>query len=111
MKRDEIIENSKITEKGKIVQKFDHLKKLLMKEKTVLILGSGYVVPPVVDYFEKINRASSETLIKIIIGTNMPREAKIQFEDIEIVGLDVTKDKEALNSLIQKSDIVIRYMQ
>jgi uncharacterized radical SAM superfamily protein len=93
------------------VQKFDHLKKLLMKEKTVLILGSRYVVPPVVDYFEKINRASSETLIKIIIGTNMPREAKIQFEDIEIVGLDVTKDKEALNSLIQKSDIVIRYMQ
>lgn len=66
------------------------------------------MVPPVIDYFEKINRESDDMQIKIIIGTNTPEEAKKQFAMTEIIGLDVTKDIEILDSLISKSDIVIR---
>lgn len=47
-------------------------------------------------------------MIKIVIGTNTPAEAKEQFKEVEVVGLDVTMDKETLNSLIKRSDIVIR---
>ena len=88
--------------------KFEYLTGLLKAEKTILILGSGYVVPPVVDYYEQINRDSSQKMINIIIGTNKPEDAKKNFKGIEVVELDVTKDKETLNGLVQRSDIVIR---
>ena len=91
------------------MKQFEHLNKLLRSDKTVLILGSGYVVPPVIEYFEKINRESNDTIIKIIIGTNAPEEAERQYENIEVIGLDVTKDKILLDNIVSKSDIVIRY--
>lgn len=47
-------------------------------------------------------------MIKIVIGTNTPSEAKEQFKGVEVIGLDVTNDKETLNSLIIRSDIVLR---
>lgn len=91
------------------MKEFEHLKKLLRSEKTVLILGSGYVVPPVVEYFERINRESNDSMVKIVIGTNEPEDAKKKYEKIEVIGLDVTRDKAVLDKIVSKSDIVIRY--
>ena len=106
----EIAENSKITNNGKIVPKFSHLAKKLKQEKKVLILGSGYVVPPVIDFFSNVNSTQKDANIKVIVGTNEPEEAKKQFgESVQVIEIDVTKDKHLLNELIKESDIVIRY--
>ena len=122
-----MIENSKITEKGEITRQFSNLKQILKQEsendkqdiiikgegegirinaKRILILGSGYVVPPVINFFK--NRNDIDIDIEMVIGTNKPEEAGKQFKDVKIVGIDVTRDFELLNDLIQKSDIVIR---
>ena len=46
----------------------------------------------------------------MIVGTNEPEEAKKQFgESVQVIEIDVTKDKHLLNELIKESDIVIRY--
>lgn len=109
MDTNEIVENSKITNNGKIMPKFGHLNKLLKQEKNILILGSGYVVPPVIDFFSNLNKTEAGTIIKMTIGTNTPREAKKQFGDsVEVIEIDVTKDNNLLNNLIKESDIVIR---
>lgn len=74
--------------------------------KRVLILGSGYVVPPVIDYLTK------QSGVSITVGTNTPDEAERTLKrthgDISIVGLDVTADHNTLKSLIGASDVVIR---
>ncbi len=75
-----------------------------IQQKTVLILGSGYVVPPVIDFFEK--QAGNQ--IKIVIGTTMAEDAKKQFKKVDVVRVDVQKDTKVLDSLIKASDIVIR---
>lgn len=75
-----------------------------MNFKKVLIFGSGYVVPPVVKFFKD----RQDVIVKI--GTNASTEARRMFLDTEIVDLDVSKDSEKLDDLIQESDIVIRYM-
>lgn len=99
-----IIENSKITDKGEIVPKYSKfLRSKLQKEKTILILGSGYVVAPVIDFFKM-------KPVRIVIGTGTPEEAEKQFKSnsVDVIEVDVLKDKTLLNSLIQSSDIVIR---
>ena len=80
-----------------------------MKQKRVLILGSGYVVPPVVDFF------SNYPEISLIIATNTPEEARKSFKKYEnctIIGIDVLAEteKQKLENLIKESDVVIRYV-
>ena len=103
------MEKSKITDKGDIVNKFSNLTQKILndkKERKVLILGSGYVVPPVVDFFENKRDGG----IKITIGTSQPEEAAKLFENnqVDIVELNVLNDAKILNDLINKTDIVIR---
>ena len=109
MENNEIAENSKITNDGKIITRFSNLNKVLKQEKKVLILGSGYVVPPVIDFFSNVNNTEKGTIVRITIGTNTPDEAKKQFGDaVEVIGIDVSKDSNLLGNLIKSSDIVIR---
>lgn len=100
------VENAKITDHGDITEKFSFLKDKLENIKRVLILGSGHVVPPAIQYLYGSD-------VEITIGTNAFEEAKSQYKhmykDISIVELDVTKDRKLLESLIESSDIVIRY--
>lgn len=100
MEKTEIVEKCKITDRGHPVKQFEHLN--VNNIRRVLILGSGYVVPPVVDFFKEKSNVS------VKIGTNLPDEAKNTFENTEIVGLDVSKDSNKLDELIQDADIVIR---
>lgn len=96
-----MIEKSKITENGRFVQQFKHLN--TVKAKKVLILGSGYVVPPVVNFFKYKGN------VTVKIGTNTPEEARRMFMNTEIIEVDVSKDLNKLDALVQDSDIVIRY--
>lgn len=78
-----------------------------MKQQKILILGSGYVVPPVVDFF------SNYPDISLIIATNTPEEARNNFKKYEnctIIGIDVITETEKLENLIKESDLVIRYI-
>ena len=85
------------------------MNKLLKQERKVLILGSGYVVPPVIDFFANVNKSEKGTIVRMTVGTNTPEEAKKQFGDsVEVIGIDVTKDENLLNNMIKESDIVIR---
>lgn len=90
-----------------MVQKFSNLNNLLLKKKNILILGSGYVVPPVLDFFSKYPD------ISVTIGTNTPDEARKAlklFDDYNIIGIDVLNESERLENLINESDLVIRYI-
>lgn len=103
--KNKIIEDSKITEHGEIKPKFLNLKLKLKKEKEkekkVLILGNGYVIPPIIKFFE------GKPNVKITIGTLIPEENKNK-DWIEVIKVDVLSDEKLLSSLIQSSDIVIR---
>ena len=75
--------------------------------KRVLILGSGYVVPPVVEYLTE-NEADN---IYIVIGSNQVEEAEKlskKYPRCSTAALDAVKDKNKLRNLISESDIIIR---
>lgn len=57
-----------------------------------------------IDFLEK--QAGDQ--IKIVIGTTMAEEAKKQFKNVDVVSVDVQKDTNVMDSLINASDIVIR---
>jgi saccharopine dehydrogenase-like NADP-dependent oxidoreductase len=77
--------------------------------KNILILGSGMMVEPLIDYLlkSKIN--------KILVATNMLDSAKQIVSkkgnsNLSCDDLDVIKDKEKLNRFVRMSDIVISYL-
>uniref|UniRef100_A0A8C0JKF5 Aminoadipate-semialdehyde synthase n=1 Tax=Canis lupus dingo TaxID=286419 RepID=A0A8C0JKF5_CANLU len=72
-------------------------------KKRVLVLGSGYVSEPVLEYLSRDNR------IDITVGSDM----KDQIEqlgkkyNINPVSMDISKQEEKLSSLVAKQDLVI----
>jgi alpha-aminoadipic semialdehyde synthase len=69
-----------------------------------LIFGSGYVVPPVIDFFSK------NSTVSLVVGTNEPdlaRKTLSKYGNPTIVGVDVTKDPILVGKLIESSDVVI----
>jgi alpha-aminoadipic semialdehyde synthase len=77
--------------------------------KKILILGSGMMVEPLIDFLLK-NQNNM-----ILVGTNLMRtiEAimnKKKNPNLTAEELDVLQDKEKLNQLVKNSDIVISYL-
>jgi len=78
----------------------------ISQEKCILILGSGLVSEPVIDYL--LQRPENH----IIIASNSHEQinlviSKKRKKNLEIHLLDIKKDKEKLSHLIQISDLVI----
>ncbi len=77
--------------------------RLIVHSKKILILGSGFVVSPVVEYLSKIKEFDL-----IIVGLN-PSQSFIK-KDATVVEMDVMEEsnQESLEHLINQSDVVIR---
>ena len=88
---------------NEIMQKYAPLKKF--KQKKVLLLGSGYVAGPLIDYLLKDKNTS------ITIASNAIKEATLlanQRLNIFVSDLNVS-DPQSLGKLVKDHDVVIRY--
>jgi saccharopine dehydrogenase-like NADP-dependent oxidoreductase len=77
--------------------------------KKILILGSGMMVEPLIDFLLK-NQNN-----RILVGTNIIKSmeaiiSKKNNPNLTAEELDVVQDKEKLNLLVKNSDIVISYL-
>ncbi|RIA90080.1 Saccharopine dehydrogenase-domain-containing protein [Glomus cerebriforme] len=111
-----VLSRATIAKDGKLTDSHQNLYDLLPKNNTpisslrsrkdkkkILLLGSGFVTKPFVDYFSK------QDDISLIIASNMKNEAIALThgnQDIQVVDLDVNK-KEELSRLVQGADIVV----
>lgn len=91
-----IARSSIIAEKGVLHKQFEAASNSLKRQKNVLILGSGYVVSPVVDFFKR----------------NTHHTITVASKDKSFIGdlnhtINVEHDRDELASLVSSSDIVI----
>ncbi len=98
LKSSATVEESKIVDKGAIVSKFAavlarEIEKVPARKKA-LILGSGYVSGPVIEYLQAAG-------IETVVASHEDRKP-------EVIKLDVLKDTDKLSALIEQVDIVIR---
>uniref|UniRef100_A0A8C0JJI6 Alpha-aminoadipic semialdehyde synthase, mitochondrial n=1 Tax=Canis lupus dingo TaxID=286419 RepID=A0A8C0JJI6_CANLU len=109
-----VVRDAVITSNGVLPDKYKYIQKLresrelaqslsMGTKKRVLVLGSGYVSEPVLEYLSRDNR------IDITVGSDM----KDQIEqlgkkyNINPVSMDISKQEEKLSSLVAKQDLVI----
>lgn len=105
-----------ITQNGHLRQKHQHLQANLdsisitaSKSKTILLLGSGRVAKPLVDYFSK----PSKSHIRTVIASNSLTESQdiaSQSTNTLAVDIDVAQDTDGLRKLIQKADVVVSFV-
>jgi alpha-aminoadipic semialdehyde synthase len=100
-----------IAQKGQLQPAHTKLYQTLSKvkireEKKVLILGSGYVAGPVVDYF------AQQPNLSVTIASNNIAEAEnlIKQKTKTVATLINIQDRQQLSSLVSKHDIIIRYL-
>ncbi|XP_028618405.1 alpha-aminoadipic semialdehyde synthase, mitochondrial [Grammomys surdaster] len=107
--RDAVItSNGLLTDKYKYIQKLresrEHIQFLSMsKKKKVLVLGSGYVSGPVLEYLSRDNN------IEITVGSDMTKQMQQLSKKYNInpVSLTVGKQEAKLQSLVESQDLVI----
>uniref|UniRef100_A0AAY4BA69 Alpha-aminoadipic semialdehyde synthase, mitochondrial n=1 Tax=Denticeps clupeoides TaxID=299321 RepID=A0AAY4BA69_9TELE len=104
-----------ITSNGKLTPKFEYIQKLrekreseqiLMKDgmKRVLLLGSGYVTGPVIEYLTR-DKGTQVTIASVLL--NQAEELASKYPNTIPVMLDVTSQEGHLESLIKDHDLVM----
>ncbi|XP_038174421.1 alpha-aminoadipic semialdehyde synthase, mitochondrial isoform X2 [Arvicola amphibius] len=107
--RDAVItSNGILTDKYKYIQKLresrEHIQSLSMStKKKVLVLGSGYVSGPVLEYLSRDNN------IEITVGSDMTNQMQELSKKYNInpVSMTIGKQEEKLQSLVASHDLVI----
>ncbi|XP_038608296.1 alpha-aminoadipic semialdehyde synthase, mitochondrial [Tachyglossus aculeatus] len=107
--RDAVIaSNGTLPEKYKYIQKLRESRELAQSlmmddKKKVLLLGTGYVSGPVVEY---LSRGGD---INITVGSDMKEQLELlaKKHDINPITLDIGKQGEKLASLVKNQDLVI----
>uniref|UniRef100_G1LCI3 Aminoadipate-semialdehyde synthase n=1 Tax=Ailuropoda melanoleuca TaxID=9646 RepID=G1LCI3_AILME len=107
--RDAVItSNGVLTDKYKYIQKLRENRELAQSlsmgtKKKVLVLGSGYVSEPVLEYLSRDNK------IEITVGSDMKNQIEQLGKKYNInpVSMDISKQAEKLSSLVAKQDLVI----
>uniref|UniRef100_A0A452RMH3 Alpha-aminoadipic semialdehyde synthase, mitochondrial n=1 Tax=Ursus americanus TaxID=9643 RepID=A0A452RMH3_URSAM len=107
--RDAVItSNGVLTDKYKYIQKLRENRELAQSlsmgtKKKVLVLGSGYVSEPVLEYLSRDNK------IEITVGSDMKNQIEQLGKKYNInpVSMDISKQEEKLSSLVAKQDLVI----
>uniref|UniRef100_A0A452RLN8 Aminoadipate-semialdehyde synthase n=1 Tax=Ursus americanus TaxID=9643 RepID=A0A452RLN8_URSAM len=103
-----ITSNGVLTDKYKYIQKLRENRELAQSlsmgtKKKVLVLGSGYVSEPVLEYLSRDNK------IEITVGSDMKNQIEQLGKKYNInpVSMDISKQEEKLSSLVAKQDLVI----
>uniref|UniRef100_A0A8C8SIC3 Alpha-aminoadipic semialdehyde synthase, mitochondrial n=1 Tax=Pelusios castaneus TaxID=367368 RepID=A0A8C8SIC3_9SAUR len=107
--RDAVIaSNGSLTDKYKYIQKLresrEYSQSLTKDKKRVLLLGSGYVSGPVIEYLTR------DPDVEITAGSVMKEQLgqlTEKYNDVTSVHMDVIKDEEKLSSLVKKHNLVI----
>ncbi|XP_028813260.1 alpha-aminoadipic semialdehyde synthase, mitochondrial isoform X2 [Denticeps clupeoides] len=109
------VRDAVITSNGKLTPKFEYIQKLrekreseqiLMKDgmKRVLLLGSGYVTGPVIEYLTR-DKGTQVTIASVLL--NQAEELASKYPNTIPVMLDVTSQEGHLESLIKDHDLVM----
>uniref|UniRef100_A0A4W4GQK0 Alpha-aminoadipic semialdehyde synthase, mitochondrial n=1 Tax=Electrophorus electricus TaxID=8005 RepID=A0A4W4GQK0_ELEEL len=106
-----------ITSSGKLTPKFEYIEKLRERReseqilqkggmKRVLLLGSGYVSGPVIEYLTR-DAHTQVTVGKSSVLLRQAEELAVKYPNTIPVMLDVTSQKGHLESLVKDHDLVI----
>nr|XP_012804245.1 alpha-aminoadipic semialdehyde synthase, mitochondrial [Jaculus jaculus] len=109
-----VVRDAVITSNGTLTDKYKYIQKLresrervqslaMTTKKKVLVLGSGYVSGPVLEYL------SRDSNIEITVGSDMASQLKQLSKKYNInpVSITVGKQEERLGSLVASQDLVI----
>ncbi|XP_012875480.1 PREDICTED: alpha-aminoadipic semialdehyde synthase, mitochondrial isoform X1 [Dipodomys ordii] len=109
-----VVRDAVITSNGLLTDKYKYIQKLredrenfqsfsMNTKKKVLVLGSGYVSGPVLEYL------SRDSNIEITVGSDMENQMKKLSKkyNINLVNMNIGKQEERLNSLVASQDLVI----
>lgn len=109
-----VVRDAVITSNGLLTDKFKYIQKLresreriqflsMSSKKKVLVLGSGYVSGPVLEYLSRDNN------IEITLGSDMMNQMQQLSKKYNInpVRVTVGKQEEKLQSLVESQDLVI----
>ncbi|XP_010579608.1 PREDICTED: alpha-aminoadipic semialdehyde synthase, mitochondrial isoform X3 [Haliaeetus leucocephalus] len=107
--RDAVIaSNGSLTAKYEYIQKLresrEHAQLQKMGNKKVLLLGSGYVSGPVLEY---LTRDSSVDITVASVMKEQLEQLTKKYSSVTSVHMDVIKHEEKLSSLVKKHDLVI----
>ncbi|XP_033017912.1 alpha-aminoadipic semialdehyde synthase, mitochondrial [Lacerta agilis] len=108
--RDAVIaSNGSLTDKYKYIQKLrerrEYTQSLTMdKKRKILILGSGYVSGPVIEYLTR--DPSIEITAASVMKKQLEQLAK-KYSNVVPVVVDVTEDEKRLESMVKKHNLVI----
>ncbi|KAM9633974.1 alpha-aminoadipic semialdehyde synthase, mitochondrial isoform 3-T4 [Morphnus guianensis] len=107
--RDAVIaSNGSLTAKYEYIQKLresrEHAQLQKMGNKKVLLLGSGYVSGPVLEY---LTRDSSVDITVASVMKEQLEQLTKKYSNVTSVHMDVIKHEEKLSSLVKKHDLVI----
>ncbi|MEE6513355.1 hypothetical protein FKM82_020923 [Ascaphus truei] len=111
--RDAVIaSNGSLTSKYKYIQKLresrEHAQLMTMgTKKKILVLGSGYVSGPVINY---LTRDPNVEITAVSMVKDQVDHLSKKYNNTTPVAMDVFKNEEKLSALVKKHDLVIRFL-
>ncbi|NXW78017.1 AASS protein, partial [Hirundo rustica] len=110
-----VVRDAVIASNGSLTPKYQYIQKLresreqaqslkMSNEKRVLLLGSGYVSGPVLEY---LTRDSNTNITVVSIMKEQLEQLTKKYRNITSVHMDVLKQEEKLSSLVKTHDLVI----
>lgn len=109
------VRNAVIASNGKLIPKFEYIQKLresreraqilkMSGKKRVLLLGSGYVSGPVIEYLTR-DAGTQVTVASVML--NQAEQLANSYRNTIPVMMDIATQEERLSSLVQDHDLVI----
>ncbi|TRZ19214.1 hypothetical protein HGM15179_007887 [Zosterops borbonicus] len=110
-----VVRDAVIASNGSLTPKYQYIQKLresreqaqslkMSNEKRVLLLGSGYVSGPVLEY---LTRDSNTDITVVSVMKEQLEQLTKKYRNVTPVHMDVLKHEEKLSSLVKKHDLVI----
>uniref|UniRef100_A0A803XKK4 Alpha-aminoadipic semialdehyde synthase, mitochondrial n=1 Tax=Meleagris gallopavo TaxID=9103 RepID=A0A803XKK4_MELGA len=110
-----VVRDAVIASNGSLTAKYEYIQKLresreyaqslsMGNKKRVLVLGSGYVSGPVLEY---LTRDSDVDITIASVMKEQLEQLTKKYSNVTSVHMDIIKDEEKLSSLVKKHDLVI----
>uniref|UniRef100_A0A8C3QPN8 Alpha-aminoadipic semialdehyde synthase, mitochondrial n=1 Tax=Cyanoderma ruficeps TaxID=181631 RepID=A0A8C3QPN8_9PASS len=110
-----VVRDAVIASNGSLTPKYQYIQKLresreqaqslkMSNEKRVLLLGSGYVSGPVLEY---LTRDPNTDITVVSVMKEQLEQLTKKYRNVTPVHMDVLKHEEKLSSLVKKHDLVI----